>query len=189
MVRPPLSIRLLHTSLPHRAPAGSSSTPSARDSIASLLSSASTDDATRRLFDSMTSRVKTEADEKRKVFRPNSYAPPHSLTNSSLYPTPRPYAKSPLLGPSKKIASKIDPFHLTQSSPLDHDLNPLFALNFVNPMGKIKSRAETGLTWKSQRKIGKLVRRSRSMGLISRWSNLPVQGGLGKGLGKIGGRF
>ncbi|KAK6909783.1 ribosomal protein S18 [Kwoniella mangroviensis CBS 8507] len=189
MVRPPLSIRLLHTSLAHRAPTGAGPSISARDSLASVLSSASADEATRRLFDSMASRVRTEADEKRKSFRAGSYAPPHSLTSSSLYPEPRPYAKAPLLGPSKKIATKIDPFHLSQTSPLDYDLNPHFALQFVNPMGKIKSRAETGLTWKNQRKIGKLVRRSRAMGLISRWSNQPVQGGVATSDGRIIGRY
>jgi small subunit ribosomal protein S18 len=38
-------------------------------------------------------------------------------------------------------------------------------------MGKIKSRAETGLTWKNQRRVGKMVRRARAMGLVSRWSD------------------
>ncbi|WWC89049.1 ribosomal protein S18 [Kwoniella dendrophila CBS 6074] len=196
MVRPPLSVRLLHTSLPHRNPAGNSGI-SARESIASALASStsipassdsSTADATRRMLDSLTSKVKTEADEKRRPFRANSYVPPHSLTSESLYPTFKPYAKLPLLGPNKKIASKIDPFFISKINPLEHDLNPLFALSFVNPMGKIKSRAETGLTWNSQKKIGKLVRRSRSMGLISRWSNHPVQGGLGTSGHRFGGR-
>ncbi|WWC62187.1 ribosomal protein S18 [Kwoniella dejecticola CBS 10117] len=189
MVRPPLSVRMLHTSLPHRA-------PSARDSIASALSSSSsssgstsTADAARKMLDSLTSRVRTEADEKRRPFRANSYAPPHSFTQTSLYPEPRPYARAPLLGPPKKIASKIDPFFSSKTSPMDHDLNPLFALSFVNPMGKIKSRADTGLTWKSQKKVGKLVRRARSMGLISRWSNQTVAGGLATGMGRIGGRY
>ncbi|WWC69910.1 mitochondrial 37S ribosomal protein bS18m [Kwoniella pini CBS 10737] len=190
MVRPPLSVRMLHTSLPHRA-------PSARESIASAISSSSlsnsdttsTADAARKMLDSLTSRVKTEADEKRKPFRANSYAPPHSFNQNSLYPEPRPYAKAPLLGPSKKIASQIDPFYLSKTSPINHYLNPLFSLNFVNPMGKIKSRSETGLTWKSQKKIGKLVRRARSMGIISRWSNQTVAGGLGTSMGRIGGRY
>jgi small subunit ribosomal protein S18 len=38
---------------------------------------------------------------------------------------------------------------------------------FINPVGKILTRAETGLTWKSQRRAGKLVRRARAMGVIS----------------------
>jgi len=41
----------------------------------------------------------------------------------------------------------------------------------VNQMGRIKTRAETGLTWKNQRKVGKLVRRARAMGLISQWTD------------------
>ncbi|WRT66654.1 ribosomal protein S18 [Kwoniella shivajii] len=195
MARSPLSVRMLHTSLPHRRPAPGSG-PSARDSIASALASASSSssssspiDSVRSMFDSLTSRVRSEADEKRRVFRANSYTPPHALTQSSLYPEPRPFARAPLLGPPRKVATKIDPFHIASTSPLEHDLNPLFPLAFVNPMGKIKSRADTGLTWKSQRKIGKLVRRARGMGLISRWTNQPVPGGLGTGMGRIGGRY
>jgi len=50
---------------------------------------------------------------------------------------------------------------------------------FINPMGKIKGRNETGLTWKSQRLVGKMVRRARAMGVIPRWNNRPSEGGLG----------
>lgn len=50
---------------------------------------------------------------------------------------------------------------------------------FINPVGKILTRAETGLTWKSQRRAGKLVRRARAMGVISYFSKVPRPGGLG----------
>lgn len=50
---------------------------------------------------------------------------------------------------------------------------------FLNPMGMIKSRAQTGLTWKSQRRVGKMIRRARHMGIIPKWSNVPRPGGLG----------
>lgn len=85
----------------------------------------------------------------------------------------------PLVGPPKKIAKKIDPFFLRGEDPLDHVTNPLVCYNFLNPLGMIKSRAETGLTWKSQRRVGKMIRRARHMGLISKFSNQPRPGGLG----------
>ncbi|WVF71189.1 ribosomal protein S18 [Kwoniella sp. CBS 6097] len=200
MARPTLSFastsiktRMLHTSLPHRAPS-----TSARDSLSSLLSQTqaqaqaqaqskssqgqgqSPSAAVLEMLGSITSRS-NEVDDGRQKFRAGNFTPPHSLTSSSLYPDQKPFARAPLLGPPRKIATKIDPFHLSKTSPTTHDLNPLFALSFVNQMGKIKGRAETGLTWKSQRKVGKLVRRARAMGLISPWSNQPVPGGLAAG--------
>lgn len=44
-------------------------------------------------------------------------------------------------------------------------------------MGKIKSRAETGLTWKNQRRLGKAIRRAKMMGVIPVLSRRPL--GLG----------
>jgi small subunit ribosomal protein S18 len=86
-------------------------------------------------------------------------------------PEGSPNPRAPLLGPPNKVAKQIDPFHLASSDPLDHIMNPGMSRAFVNQMGRIKSRAETGLTWKNQRKVGKLVRRARAMGLISRWTD------------------
>ncbi|OCF38635.1 ribosomal protein S18 [Kwoniella heveanensis CBS 569] len=200
MVRPTaisissIRTRMLHTSLPHRAPASnpassSSASTSTRDILSSLLSQtqaqaqAQSDSQLKALdmLASITSRDANAVDETRKTFRAGHFTPPHSLTSTSLYPEQKPFPRAPLLGPPKKVAAKIDPFHLSKTSPTSHDLNPLFALAFVNQMGKIKGRAETGLTWKSQRKVGKLVRRARAMGLISAWNNQPVPGGLAAG--------
>jgi small subunit ribosomal protein S18 len=55
-------------------------------------------------------------------------------------------------------------------------MNPVFVSDFLTQMGKIKRRAETGLSWKSQRMVGKMVRRARGMGVISRWSNQVLNG-------------
>ena len=107
---------------------------------------------------------------------------PHDLTRSSLYPAQRPNAKPPLLGPRKAVAISIDPFHQSSQSPLDHVLNPYFAQAFVNPLGRLKTRAETGLTRRSQRKVGKMVRRARAMGLISKFSDRTAPGGYGSPL-------
>ena len=109
--------------------------------------------------------------------RTNTYTqiyPPHSFSPSSLNPTPSPNARQPLLGPPNRIAKQIDAFHISQSDPLDHIFNPAMSRAFVNQMGRIKTRAETGLTWRNQRKVGKLVRRARAMGLISRWTDRGV---------------
>jgi small subunit ribosomal protein S18 len=104
---------------------------------------------------------------------------PYDLTQSSLYPTRKPGAKPPLLGPSKKVAIQVDPFYQSGTSPIEHTLNPNFTLAFVNSLGRIKGRAETGLTRRSQRRVGKMVRRARAMGLVSKFSDRPAVGGFG----------
>lgn len=91
----------------------------------------------------------------------------------------RTFAKAPLLGPGVKTARRIDPFHIRGQNPVDHASNPLMSFEFTDVSGRIKKRAETGLTWKSQRRMGKMVRRARAMGVISRWGNRARPGGLG----------
>jgi small subunit ribosomal protein S18 len=79
--------------------------------------------------------------------------------------------KPPLLGPPAAEARKSDPFHILGINPIDEALNENLVQKYVTQMGKIKSRADTALTWKNQRRVGKMVRRARAMGLISRWND------------------
>ncbi|EIW65920.1 hypothetical protein TREMEDRAFT_35707, partial [Tremella mesenterica DSM 1558] len=105
--------------------------------------------------------------------------PPHLLTKPHIYPSyPNP-TKPPLVGPPKSLAKSLDPFFLSHSDPLDHTLNPHFSLSFIDRLGRILPRSRTGLTRRSQRRIGKMVRRARSMGLVSKFVNLPSVGGYG----------
>jgi small subunit ribosomal protein S18 len=50
--------------------------------------------------------------------------------------------------------------------PLQEASNDVLMSSFVTEMGKIKHRAETGLTTKSQRRLGKAIRRAKMMGVI-----------------------
>lgn len=77
------------------------------------------------------------------------------------------------------MAKRIDPFYLSRTSPLDHAMNPHMANQFVDNLGRLKPRAKTGLTWKSQRLVGKMVRRARAMGVVSKWANVSRPGALG----------
>jgi small subunit ribosomal protein S18 len=73
------------------------------------------------------------------------------------------------LGPTRSEAVKTDPFLRLNLDPLDCALNPHILTSFVSELGRLKSRAETGLTWRNQRRVGKAVRRARSMGVMSHW--------------------
>ena len=109
---------------------------------------------------------------------PTQTISPHDLSDSGLYTEQRP-TRPPLLGPKAREAKKIDPFHLSRTNPLDMTYHPGLMTAFTNQLGRIRGRQETGLTWKSQRMMGKLIRRQRAMGLISKWSNEPARKGYG----------
>jgi small subunit ribosomal protein S18 len=96
---------------------------------------------------------------------------PTRLVSDSLFRTPSKPPKQPYLGPSAPKARQSDPFHILSVNPLNEAINPDLVSSYLTQMGKIKTRAETGLTWKNQRRIGKMVRRARAMGLVSRWSD------------------
>lgn len=96
---------------------------------------------------------------------------PIDLHKSKLFPHARRGARPPLLGPSAALSKRSDPFYILDVNPVEEALNHKLVSAYVTQMGKIKTRAETSLTWKNQRRVGKMVRRARAMGLISRWDN------------------
>lgn len=99
------------------------------------------------------------------------YYNPSTLTYTSITQRPARLAR-PLLGPSKKEAVKSDLIHINNLNPAKPTLhddsykNAAILANYVTEMGKIMPRSSTGLTRKSQRAVGKAVRRARSMGLL-----------------------
>ena len=74
--------------------------------------------------------------------------------------------KRPLLGPDAATSKQLDIFYQLNLDPLKECQNSPLMSRFVTSMGKIKSRSETQLTWKSQRRIGKAIRRAKMMGII-----------------------
>lgn len=71
------------------------------------------------------------------------------------------------LGPPTSAAKSLDVFSRLELDPLDSPLNPYLRIEFCTAMGKIKSRGKTGLQRSNQRKMGKAVRRARSMGVVA----------------------
>ncbi|GAA6014887.1 hypothetical protein JCM11491_002149 [Sporobolomyces phaffii] len=110
------------------------------------------------------------------VISPQHLSPDHLLTPY----LPRPnFALAHPLGPPTAFGETHDPFVRYGIDPLRHAvMNPFWKAEFCTTMGKIKPRGKTGLQRKSQRRVGKAIRRARSMGLIPTFGiSVPGQGG------------
>jgi small subunit ribosomal protein S18 len=70
------------------------------------------------------------------------------------------------VAPGPEITRHRDTFHQFDLDPRHFTNNPAVLSHFLTEMGKIKSRDQTGLTLKSQRLIGRTIRRSKMMGII-----------------------
>lgn len=78
----------------------------------------------------------------------------------------RPVLKSPAVAPPPSVARSKDVFHQLNLDPRDFSANPSVLSHFVTEMGKIKGRDQTMLTLKSQRLLGRTIRRAKMMGVI-----------------------
>ena len=74
--------------------------------------------------------------------------------------------KRALLGPGAAESRRNDWFYQLGIDPLDEATNHRLLSYFVTEMGKIKSRAETKLTWRNQRRLTKAIRRAKMMGIM-----------------------
>lgn len=91
---------------------------------------------------------------------------PHELTYKARFKAPRIPLKRPAVGPGSAEARYQDVFHQFGIDPLGQALNPALLAGFMSEMGKIYGRNMTGLTSKSQRRVGKAIRRAKMMGVI-----------------------
>lgn len=89
------------------------------------------------------------------------------LKPTDLLPREDPFRrKRALLGPGAAESRRNDWFYQLDIDPLDEAMNSELLSYFVSEMGKIKSRAETKLTWRNQRRLTKAIRRAKMMGII-----------------------
>jgi ribosomal protein S18 len=89
------------------------------------------------------------------------------LKPTDLIPREDPFRrKRALLGPGAAESRKNDWFYQLGIDPLDEAMNSRLLSYFVTDMGKIKSRADTKLTWRNQRRVTKAIRRAKMMGII-----------------------
>ncbi|RDB22535.1 30S ribosomal protein S18, chloroplastic [Hypsizygus marmoreus] len=105
--------------------------------------------------------------EKWKAFEPERVVRPHELTYKARVVAPRThFSRRAAVGPPPNVARYADVFHQFGIDPLSQAQNPEMLAEFVSEMGKIYSRNITGLTTRSQRRIGKAIRRAKMMGVI-----------------------
>jgi len=89
------------------------------------------------------------------------------LKPTDLLPREDPFRrKRALLGPGAAESRRNDWFYQLDIDPLDEATNARLLSYFVTDMGKMKSRAETKLTWRNQRRLTKAVRRAKMMGVM-----------------------
>ena len=89
------------------------------------------------------------------------------LKPTDLLPREDPFRpKRALLGPGAAESRRIDLFHQLDIDPLDEAMNHHLLSYFVSDMGKIRSRADTKLTWRNQRRLTKAIRRAKMMGIM-----------------------
>ena len=75
------------------------------------------------------------------------------------------------------MSQRLDAFHQLNIDPLHEATSSNLMSSFVTEMGKIRTRSETLLTWKNQRRLGKAIRRARMMGIIPILSRRSLRGG------------
>ena len=100
-----------------------------------------------------------------KFIRPHYWSYQHRFQPKNVRTAP------PLVAPSRKEASQHDIFRELGIDPLWETSNSTLLASFVTELGKIRPRTQTRLTTKTQRRLGKAIRRAKMMGLIPLFYN------------------
>jgi small subunit ribosomal protein S18 len=88
----------------------------------------------------------------------------------------KPFPKPWKLGLSRAEAERNDIFRQLEIDPVHEAFNSHLMSAFVTDMGKIQNRAQTKLTWRSQRKVAKAIRRAKHIGIIPWLSKRVLRG-------------
>ncbi|KLO11262.1 hypothetical protein SCHPADRAFT_942244 [Schizopora paradoxa] len=107
-----------------------------------------------------------------KSFRVNTFIRPIDLSKQFMQKRPRP--RLPREGPGRKDALLTDPFLRFGIDPRHECENGTLLRDYVSDMGKILPRAQTGLSQRSQRLMGKAIKRAKMMGIIPMFSKRRV---------------
>ncbi|KAG6831401.1 hypothetical protein H0H92_011003 [Tricholoma furcatifolium] len=115
------------------------------------------------------SAIATQAQDatKWKSLKSNRLVKPHDFAYKNRILEPKPYqTRRPQLGPRPSEARYNDVFHQFDLDPVEVAMNPTILSHYISEMGKVYGRNTTHLTTKSQRRLGKAIRRAKMMGVI-----------------------
>ncbi|KAG6903489.1 hypothetical protein C0995_005512 [Termitomyces sp. Mi166 len=102
-----------------------------------------------------------------KKFKADGFVRPHDFTYKARFNAqPQYQTRRPTQGPPPSVARYNDIFYQFDIDPLDLSMEPSILSHYVSEMGKVYGRNITGLTSKSQRQLGKAIRRAKMMGVI-----------------------
>lgn len=75
------------------------------------------------------------------------------------------------VGPGAQEALRKDAFQQLNIDPLKEANNPKVLKPFITSLGKIRPRSQTKLSWRTQRKVAKGIKRARQKGVLSTLDN------------------
>ncbi|KAF8592614.1 hypothetical protein K439DRAFT_1625958 [Ramaria rubella] len=77
------------------------------------------------------------------------------------------YRIPPAVGPGAKQSLYNDAFRQLHIDPIAEANNPDLLGSFMTGMGKIRPRSTTLLSWRSQRKVTKAIKRAKQKGVMA----------------------
>ncbi|KAI6034391.1 hypothetical protein PISMIDRAFT_672770 [Pisolithus microcarpus 441] len=107
----------------------------------------------------------------RRTFSPGLFIRPHYWSHEHRFEKQRLFTSQPLVAPGSREARERDALRHFGIDPLYETSNTTLLASFITEMGKTKSRIETKLTAKTQRRLGKAIRRAKMMGILPQLSN------------------
>ncbi|KAN0097461.1 hypothetical protein V8E55_001907 [Tylopilus felleus] len=107
----------------------------------------------------------------RRKFAAGQFIRPHYWTYQHRFQPKNIRTAPPLVAPSRKEACQHDVFRELGIDPLWETSNSTLLASFVTELSKIRPRTHTRLTTKTQRRLGKAIRRAKMMGVIPLFYN------------------
>ncbi|KAI6047446.1 hypothetical protein EDC04DRAFT_622721 [Pisolithus marmoratus] len=107
----------------------------------------------------------------RRKFAPGLFIRPHYWSHEHRFEKQRHSTSQALVAPGSREARERDALRHFGIDPLYETSNTTLLASFITEMGKTKSRIETKLTTKTQRRLGKAIRRAKMMGVLPQLSN------------------
>ncbi|KAI6105834.1 hypothetical protein F5141DRAFT_1216565 [Pisolithus sp. B1] len=107
----------------------------------------------------------------RRKFSPGLFIRPHYWSHEHRFEKQRLFTSQPLVALGNREARERDALRHFGIDPFYETSNTTLLASFITEMGKTKSRIETKLTTKTQRRLGKAIRRAKMMGILPQLSN------------------